>query len=101
MWLGWKAGSSFNFCDALIFLPFGPRNPEFSVVDFRNLFFRGFIQLRDPLVRHAIGPINMIGLAIRTIVGADVFPDQFVIRGDFQKDTVRTIRDQGNAIEKG
>lgn len=43
----------------------------------------------------------MIGLAIRTIVGADVFPDQFVIRGDFQKDTVRTIRDQGNAIEKG
>jgi hypothetical protein len=55
LWLGWKAESSFNFSDALTFLPLTSRNPECAIINFGNRSLREFIQLQDQLVSYAIG----------------------------------------------
>ena len=50
-------------------------------------FFR-FVQLRNPLIRDPIYPINKVEPTIFIVVGADIFPDDFKFRCHFNNPPV-------------
>lgn len=71
---------------------------EFAVVNLGDFNFFGFVGLGYPIVGQSITAIDEVVTTLFVDVGADVFPNEFVIGCDFDKAAIGAFGDEGVAV---
>ena len=51
-------------------------------------YFLGRIKLRDPVIRDAVGAVDLVVVELGVDVGADVFPDDVAVLVDLDEPSV-------------
>ena len=89
---------AFDGGEAAEFFALGAWETVVFDVDWRNGDFFWFFNLWHVVVWVAIGTINHVGRDMRAEVWANVFPDDLMIRSDFQQAAVFALSDEGVAV---
>lgn len=97
--VGVDFAAAFEFGDGGVFVA-GIGHAEFAVIYLGDFGFFGFLGLRNPVIGQTIGSVHKVVPTGLVNVGADKFPHEFVLGGDFKESAICAFTDKGVAIGK-